>query len=103
MGVAWNLAGALRRRLRASGWFGGERPEPDVRRQLDLVALGTVADVVPLRNVNRVLVSAGPTREAVDPVRFLSAAISCHSSSAGTSPGSQCTLSPAIPYRRSRY
>ncbi len=59
VGVAWNLAAALRRRLRARGWYGSQRPEPDLKRLLDLVALGTVADVVPLRGVNRVLVAGG--------------------------------------------
>jgi single-stranded-DNA-specific exonuclease len=58
VGVAWNLAAALRRKLRDEGYFAGGR-EPDLRDLLDLVALGTVADVVPLREVNRVLVAAG--------------------------------------------
>jgi len=58
VGVAWHLAAALRRRLRAAGRYAA-RPEPDLRNLLDLVAIGTVADVVPLRDVNRVLVSAG--------------------------------------------
>ncbi len=58
VGVAWNLAVALRRRWRETGGF-QSRPEPDLRDLLDLVALGTVADVVPLRGVNRALVSAG--------------------------------------------
>lgn len=59
VGVAWNLAAALRRRLRARGDYGADRPEPDLKGLLDLVALGTVADVVPLRGVNRVLVAGG--------------------------------------------
>ncbi|MHB8763759.1 MAG: single-stranded-DNA-specific exonuclease RecJ, partial [Deferrisomatales bacterium] len=59
VGVAWNLAAAVRRRLRTLGSFGAGRPEPDLKALLDLVALGTVADVVPLRGVNRVLVAAG--------------------------------------------
>jgi single-stranded-DNA-specific exonuclease len=58
VGVAWNLTAALRRALREDGYF-ADRAEPDVRRLLDLVALGTVADVVPLRDVNRILVQAG--------------------------------------------
>jgi len=44
--------------LRESGWF-ASRSEPDLRRQLDLVALGTIADMVPLQGVNRTLVGAG--------------------------------------------
>ncbi|MEW6488043.1 MAG: single-stranded-DNA-specific exonuclease RecJ [Thermodesulfobacteriota bacterium] len=61
VGVAWNLAAAVRRRLRDAGWFSG-RPEPDVRHLLDLVALGTVADMAPLTGVNRVLVAGGLAR-----------------------------------------
>jgi single-stranded-DNA-specific exonuclease len=59
VGVTFNLAMALRRRLRDVGWFSSTRPEPDLRDALDLVALGTVADVVPLVGENRVLVHAG--------------------------------------------
>lgn len=58
VGVAFFLLVGLRSRLREAGWF-GERPEPDLRRLLDLVALGTIADMVPLQGVNRILVSAG--------------------------------------------
>ncbi|MBI5014507.1 MAG: single-stranded-DNA-specific exonuclease RecJ [Deltaproteobacteria bacterium] len=61
VGVAWNLAAAVRRRLRDAGWF-GDAVEPDVRDLLDLVALGTVTDVAPLRGVNRALVAAGLRR-----------------------------------------
>ena len=58
VGVAFHLVIALRARLRADGHFarGGE---PDLKEYLDLVALGTIADVVPLLGVNRVLVSYG--------------------------------------------
>lgn len=58
VGVAFFLLLALRRRLREDGWF-ARRPEPDLRRGLDLVALGTIADMVPLGGVNRVLVRFG--------------------------------------------
>jgi len=57
VGVAFHLVIALRARLRAEGRFRGG--EPDIREYLDLVALGTVADVVPLLGANRVLVSYG--------------------------------------------
>jgi single-stranded-DNA-specific exonuclease len=57
VGVAFNLVIALRSRLRARGGF--PNGEPDLKQYLDLVALGTVADVVPLLGVNRVLVSYG--------------------------------------------
>ena len=60
VGVAWNLTAATRRELRRRDWFdGADRPEPDLRELLDLVALGTVADVVPLRGANRLLVRYG--------------------------------------------
>jgi single-stranded-DNA-specific exonuclease len=57
VGVAFHLAIALRSRLRARG--GLTAREPDLKEFLDLVALGTVADVVPLLGINRVLVSYG--------------------------------------------
>jgi single-stranded-DNA-specific exonuclease len=59
VGVTFCLAMALRRRLRESGRFGAARPEPNLRQALDLVALGTVADVVALTGVNRTLVRWG--------------------------------------------
>jgi single-stranded-DNA-specific exonuclease len=54
-GVVFYLLMGLRAELRARGWT----TLPDLRRYLDLVALGTVADVVPLRDENRVLVAHG--------------------------------------------
>ncbi len=63
VGVIFYLLAALRNRLRQSGWFGGGGPpEPDLRECLDLVALGTVADVVPFDRNNRILVNAGLRR-----------------------------------------
>jgi single-stranded-DNA-specific exonuclease len=59
VGVTFNLCLALRRHLRAAGFFQGSLQEPDLRRGLDLVALGTVADVVPLIGENRVFVRWG--------------------------------------------
>ncbi len=58
VGVAYLLVVGLNRALRAEGWFAA-RPEPDLRRALDLVALGTVCDMVPLTGVNRALVRQG--------------------------------------------
>ncbi|MEW6669492.1 MAG: single-stranded-DNA-specific exonuclease RecJ [Thermodesulfobacteriota bacterium] len=60
-GVAFFLLVALRSRLREAGWF-ESLPEPDLRDYLDLVALGTVADMVPLADQNRILVSSGLER-----------------------------------------
>ncbi|GAW66085.1 single-stranded DNA exonuclease [Geoanaerobacter pelophilus] len=57
VGVAFHLLIALRARLRADGCF--TEGEPDLKQYLDLVALGTVADVVPLLGANRILVSYG--------------------------------------------
>lgn len=59
VGVAFLLCVGVNRALRAAGWYGESRPEPDLRQWLDLVALGTVADVVPLTGVNRALVRQG--------------------------------------------
>jgi single-stranded-DNA-specific exonuclease len=59
VGVAFLLAVGVNRALREEGWYGTSRPEPDLRQWLDLVALGTVCDVVPLLGVNRALVKSG--------------------------------------------
>ena len=58
VGVAFLLGAALVRELRARGFFDG-RPEPRLIDLLDLVALGTVADVAPLRGLNRAFVAQG--------------------------------------------
>jgi single-stranded-DNA-specific exonuclease len=58
VGVAFLLVVALNRALREAGWYNG-RPEPDLLQWLDLVALGTVCDVVPLTGINRALVAQG--------------------------------------------
>ncbi len=59
VGVTFNVCAALRRTLRERGWFSSTRPEPDLREEMDLVALGTVADVVPLVGDNRAFVRFG--------------------------------------------
>jgi len=54
---------ALRARLRDTGWFSTQaRAEPKLAALLDLVALGTVADMVPLDYTNRILVAQGMAR-----------------------------------------
>lgn len=58
VGVAWLLAAALVRTLRARGWF-AMRAEPKLLDLLDIVALGTVADVAQLRGLNRAFVAQG--------------------------------------------
>lgn len=60
VGVAFNLLVALRARLREQDVFSDNGP--DLRQWLDLVALGTVADVVPLVEQNRLLVASGLQR-----------------------------------------
>ncbi len=80
VGVIFYVMLALRAKLRELGWFGRSRhpasrdtgasmhgesnglPVPNLAQLLDLVALGTVADVVPLDHVNRILVSQGLAR-----------------------------------------
>ena len=61
VGVAFYLMAALRSHLDKLGWFAG-RPAVNVAQWLDLVALGTVADVVPLDANNRILVHQGLQR-----------------------------------------
>ena len=56
--VAFLAAVATVRSLRRAGWF-ATRPEPDLRDMLDLVALATVCDVMPLAGVNRAFVTQG--------------------------------------------
>jgi len=58
VGVTFLLVVAVNRALRLRGWY-AKRPEPDLLAWLDLVALGTVCDVVPLGGLNRALVSQG--------------------------------------------
>jgi len=58
VGVAFFLAVGIRAVLRKRGWF-KTRHEPDLREYLDLAALGTVADRVPLIGQNRILVNTG--------------------------------------------
>jgi single-stranded-DNA-specific exonuclease len=58
VGVAFVLAVALVRTLRRRGFF-ETRPEPDLFALLDLVALGTVADVAAIRGLNRAFVAQG--------------------------------------------
>lgn len=63
VGVIFYVLAALRARLRERGWFSPAGvPEPSLGRLLDLVALGTVADVVDLDQNNRILVAQGLAR-----------------------------------------
>ncbi len=69
VGLAFYVAAAVRTELRDRGFFsalggasGRPRREPDVRDLLDLVALGTIADLVPLTAENRILTALGMRR-----------------------------------------
>ncbi|MEO5374942.1 MAG: single-stranded-DNA-specific exonuclease RecJ [Alphaproteobacteria bacterium] len=61
VGVVFLVTVAVNRVLREAGWFalGSGRTQPDPLQWLDLVALGTVCDMVPLKGVNRALVTQG--------------------------------------------
>jgi single-stranded-DNA-specific exonuclease len=63
VGVMFYVLAALRQCLRDRGWFTSQHlAEPNLAALLDLVALGTVADVVPLDHNNRIFVSQGLAR-----------------------------------------
>ena len=57
-GVTFLFCVALNTRLREMGWF-NNRPEPSLLQMLDLVALGTICDVMPLTGLNRAYVTQG--------------------------------------------
>jgi single-stranded-DNA-specific exonuclease len=59
VGLVFMTIVAVNRVLRARGFWASERPEPDLLGLLHIVALGTVADVVPLRGLNRAFVAKG--------------------------------------------
>ncbi len=59
VGLVFMTIVALNRVLRARGFWTSERAAPDLLDLLDLVALGTVADVVPLKGLNRAFVAKG--------------------------------------------
>lgn len=57
-GLAFYLVIGLRAKLRDTGWFENSAA-PDIRHYLDIVTLGTIADMVPLKGVNRTLIKRG--------------------------------------------
>jgi single-stranded-DNA-specific exonuclease len=59
VGLVFLTIVAINRELRHRGFWNGSRPEPDLLEFVDLVALGTVADVVPLTGLNRAFVTKG--------------------------------------------
>jgi single-stranded-DNA-specific exonuclease len=74
-GVAFLMAIATNRELRRRNWYSDARLEPDVQRLVSLVALATIADVVPLTGPNRALVTAGVKVMAERPFAGLDALI----------------------------
>ena len=62
VGVIFYVMMAVRSSLREQGWFSETLPEPNLAKILDLVSLGTVADVVALDKNNRILVDQGLKR-----------------------------------------
>lgn len=59
VGVVFLFTVALNTVLRSRGFYQGDKPEPNLIRFLDLVAFGTVCDVMKLQGVNRLFVKAG--------------------------------------------
>ena len=59
VGVVFMTIVAVNRTLRRQGFYNETLPEPDLKHWLDLVALGTVCDVVPLLGLNRAFVAQG--------------------------------------------
>jgi single-stranded-DNA-specific exonuclease len=59
VGVAFMLLIALRTEMRKNHFFSKKIPEPNLRKELDLVAIGTIADQVPLIGLNRILTHFG--------------------------------------------
>ena len=59
VGVVFMTVVAVNRELRRRGFYGTACTEPDLKKRLDLVALGTVCDVVPLLGLNRAFVRQG--------------------------------------------
>ncbi len=59
VGLTFMVVVAVNRELRRRGFWAAPRGEPDLLGLLDLVALGTVADVVPLKGLNRAFVAKG--------------------------------------------
>lgn len=58
-GVTMIFIATVNKLLRTRGWYGENRPEPNMLQWLELVSLATVCDVVPLKGLNRAYVTQG--------------------------------------------
>lgn len=59
VGVSFYLAMGIRSHLKQQGFWSSSQAVPNLMKLLDLVAIGTISDMVPLRGINRVLTKAG--------------------------------------------
>ena len=59
VGIAFYLAAGIRSHLNSLGYFTSQRQSPNLKQFLDFVAIGTIADMVPLNGINRILVKSG--------------------------------------------
>ncbi len=73
VGIAFYLALGVRSYLRSINYFSTDQAIPNMKNFLDLVALGTIADMVELRGINRVFVKAGFEVISTSPCTGLSA------------------------------
>ncbi len=67
VGVLFYVMSAVRAELARRDWFGADRPMPNMADLLDLVAIGTISDLVPFDRTNRILVSEGLRRASIAP------------------------------------
>ncbi len=84
VGTAFYLAAGIRSRLNSEGYFRDGEGAPNLKQFLDYVSIGTIADMVPLSWINRILVKAGFEVLSVCPRRGISALLRSSNIGAGT-------------------